>query len=171
MNVNYTWTAVPAGPVITVASGVVPASGIISATVPAPTQDTQFTLTLSGMQANANCGGNSSDTELYDNQSSTPVTIPNPGALCATASAVTLVPSIIGGTFSGTGVNAAGVFSPTAAGVGSWTVNYSTGGACPNTGSVTIQVTAAQASVITAPTTICTGANAVTLTANNAGGT
>jgi hypothetical protein len=171
MSMNYTWTAVPAGPVITVASGVVPASGIITATVPAPTQDTQFTLTLSGMQANANCGGNSSDTELYDNQSSTPVTIPNPGALCATASAVTLVPSIIGGTFSGTGVNAAGVFSPTAAGVGSWTVNYSTGGACPNTGSVTIQVTAAQASVITAPTTICTGANAVTLTANNAGGT
>ncbi len=172
MNLNYNWTANPVGPVITVTSGVVPASGIITASVPAPTQDTQFTLTLSGMQANANCGGNSSDTELYDNQASTPVTIPNPGTLCATSSPVTLVPSIPGGTFSGTGVNAAGVFSPTAAGVGSWTINYSAGGgACPSTGSTTIQVTAAQASVITAPLTICTGANAVTLTANNAGGT
>jgi len=172
MNVNYTWTAVPAGPVITAASGVVPASGIITATVPAPTQDTQFTLTLSGMQANANCGGNSSDTELYDNQTSTPVVIQNPGALCVNASPVALTPSIAGGTWTGTGVNAAtGVFNPTTAGVGNWPISYSTGGACPNTGSVTIQVTAAQASVINAPTSICTGANAVTLTANNAGGT
>ena len=172
MNVNYTWTAVPAGPVITVASGVVPASGIITATVPAPTQDTQFTLTLSGMQANANCGGSSSDTELYDNIASTPVTVQNPGALCVTASPVTLTPSIIGGTWSGTGVNAAtGVFNPTAAGIGNWTINYSTGGACPNTGSTIIQVQAASASIITAPTTLCSDASAVTLTANNAGGT
>ena len=172
MNVNYTWTAVPAGPVITVASGVVPASGIITATVPAPSQDTQFTLTLSGMQANANCGGSSSDTELYDNIASTPVTIQNPGVLCATASPVTLTPSIIGGTWSGTGVNAAtGVFNPTVAGIGSWTINYSTGGACPSTGSTTIQVQAAITSVITAPTTLCSNAAPVTLTANNAGGT
>jgi hypothetical protein len=172
MNVNYTWTANPVGPVITVASGVVPASGIITATVPAPNQDTQFTLTISGMQANASCGGSNSDTELYDNQSSTPVTIQNPGALCVNASTVTLTPSIVGGTWSGTGVNAAsGVFNPTAAGVGNWTIGYSTGGACPSTGSTTIQVTAAQASVITAPSTLCTGASAVTLTANNAGGT
>jgi len=172
MNVNYTWTAVPAGPVITVASGVVPASGIITATVPAPTQDTQFTLTLSGMQANANCGGSSSDTELYDNIASTPVTVQNPGALCVTASPVTLTPSIIGGTWSGTGVNAAtGVFNPTTAGIGNWTINYSTGGACPNTGSTIIQVQAASASIITAPTTLCSDASAVTLTANNAGGT
>jgi hypothetical protein len=171
MNVNYTWTANPAGPVITVASGVVPASGIITATVPAPNQDTQFTLTISGMQANASCGGSNSDTELYDNQSSTPVTIQNPGALCVNASTVTLTPSIVGGTWSGTGVNATtGVFNPTAAGVGNWTIGYSTGGACPSTGSTTIQVTAAQASVITAPSTLCTGASAVTLTANNAGG-
>jgi hypothetical protein len=172
MNLNYTWTANPAGPVITVASGVVPASGIITATVPAPTQDTQFTLTLSGMQAYAECGGSSSDTELYDNQASTPVTVTNPGPLCVTASPVTLTPSIAGGTWTGTGVNAAtGVFNPTTAGVGSWTVNYSTGGACPNTGSTTIQVQAASASVITAPTTLCSNAMPVTLTANSAGGT
>ena len=172
MNVNYTWTANPVGPVITVASGVVPASGIITATVPAPTQDTQFTLTLSGMQANANCGGNSSDTELYDNIASTPVTIQNPGILCATASPVTLTPSILGGTWSGTGVNAAtGVFNPTIAGLGNWTINYSTGGACPSTGSTTIQVQAAIPSIITAPATICSDAAPITLTANNVGGT
>ena len=172
MNLNYTWTANPAGPVITVASGVVPPSGLITATVPAPTQDTQFTLTLSGFQANASCGGTSSDTELYDNQSSTPVTVQNPGPLCVTASPVTLTPSIAGGTWTGTGVNAAtGVFNPTAAGVGSWTVNYSTGGACPSTGSTTIQVQAATASVITAPPTLCSTAAPVNLLANNAGGT
>ena len=172
MNINYTWTANPAGPVITVASGVVPASGIITATVPAPAQDTQFTLTLSGMQANANCGGSSSDTELYDNIASTPVTIQNPGVLCANAATVTLTPSIAGGTWSGTGVNAAtGVFNPTAAGIGNWTIGYSTGGACPSTGSTTIQVQAAAASIITAPATLCSDAAAVTLTANNAGGT
>lgn len=172
MNLNYTWTANPAGPVITVASGVVPASGIISATVPAPTQDTQFTLTITGMQANADCGGTSSDTELYDNQASTPVTIENPGVLCTNASPVTLVPSIAGGTWSGTGVNAAtGVFNPATAGVGTWTINYSTGGACPSTGSTTIQVQAATASVITAPPTLCSTAAPVNLLANNAGGT
>jgi hypothetical protein len=172
MNLNYTWTANPLGPTITVASGVVPASGLITATVPAPTQDTQFTLTLSGFQANASCGGTSSDTELYDNQASTPVTIQNPGALCVTASPVTLTPSIAGGTWSGTGVNAAtGVFNPATAGVGTWTVNYSTGGACPSTGSTTIQVQAAQASVITAPTTLCSDGAPVSLTANNSGGT
>ncbi|MEN9942246.1 MAG: hypothetical protein RLZZ91_247 [Bacteroidota bacterium] len=172
MNINYTWTANPAGPVITVASGVVPASGIISATVPAPTQDTQFTLTLSGMQANADCGGSSSDTELYDNQASTPVTVQNPGPLCITAGPVTLTPSITGGTWSGPGVNAAtGVFNPTTAGAGTWTINYSTGGACPNTGSTTIQVQAATTSVISAPTTLCSNAAPVALTANNAGGT
>ena len=172
MNVNYTWTANPVGPVITVASGVVPASGIITATVPAPAQDTQFTLTLSGMQANANCGGSSSDTELYDNIASTPVTIQNPGVLCVNSATVTLTPSIVGGTWSGAGVNAAtGVFNPTTAGIGNWTINYSTGGACPNTGSTIIQVQAAAASIITAPTTLCSDASAVTLTANNAGGT
>lgn len=172
MSINYTWTANPIGPIITVASGVVPASGIIAATVPAPAQDTQFTLTLSGMHANADCGGTSSDTELYDNQSSTPVVIQNPGLLCANAAAVALVPSIAGGTWSGPGVNAAtGMFNPTTAGVGNWTINYSTGGACPSTGSTTIQVTAAQVSVITAPTTLCSDAASVTLTANNVGGT
>jgi hypothetical protein len=172
MNLNYSWSAIPAGPVITAATGVVSPSGLITATVPAPTQDTQFTLTLSGMHANADCGGTSTDTELYDNQSSTPVSIQDPGALCVTASPVTLTPSIAGGTWTGTGVNAAtGVFNPTTAGVGSWTVNYSTGGTCPSTASTTIQVQAATASVITAPTTLCSNAAPVTLTANNAGGT
>ncbi len=172
MNLNYTWTANPAGPVITAATGIVGPSGLISATVPAPNQDTQFTLTILGMQANADCGGNSSDTELYDNQSSTPVTIQNPGALCLSASPVTLTPSITGGTWSGPGVNpTTGIFNPATAGVGNWTINYSTGGACPNTGSTLIQVQAVTASVITAPTTLCSNAAPVTLTANNAGGT
>ncbi len=173
MNLNYNWTANPAGPVISVASGIVPPSGIVTATVPAPTQDTQFTLSISGMQANANCGGNTSDTELYDNLSSASVTIQNPGALCTNSSPVTLTPSITGGTWTGTGVNAAtGVFNPTSAGVGSWNISYSVGGgSCSSTGSTTIQVQAAAPSVITAPTTLCSDASAVTLTANNAGGT
>lgn len=172
MNINYTWTANPTGPVITVASGVVPPSGMITATVPAPTQDTQFTLTLTGMQANASCGGTNSDTELYDNQASTPVTIQNPGILCSNAAPVALVPSITGGTWTGTGVNGAtGLFNPATAGVGSWTINYSTGGACPSTGSTVVQVQAAQASVITAPATLCSDGVPVNLTANNTGGT
>ena len=172
MNLNYTWTANPTGPIITVASGAVPASGIITATVPAPSQDTQFTLTISGMLANASCAGNSSDTESYDNLGSTAITIQSPSVLCVNAATVALVPSIPGGTWSGTGVNAAtGIFNPTAAGVGFWTVNYFTGGACPSTGSTTIQVTAPQTSIITAPSTLCSDAAAVTLTANNTGGT
>lgn len=172
MNLNYTWTANPVGPTITVASGVVPASGLITATVPSPNQDTQFTLTISGMQANADCGGSNSDTELYDNLSGSAVTIQNPGVLCSNAAPVALVPSIAGGTWSGTGVNAAtGLFNPATAGAGSWTINYSTGGACPSIGSATVQVQAAQASVITAPTTLCSDGVPVNLTANNSGGT
>ena len=171
MNISYLWTANPIGPTITVASGTVSPSGIISATVPAPSQDTQFTLTLFGMHANASCGGTSSDTELYDNQANTPVIIQNPGVLCANAATAALVPSITGGTWSGPGVNAAtGVFNPATTGAGSWTVNYSTGGGCPSTGSTTIQVQATAASVITAPTTLCSNDASVTLTANNAGG-
>lgn len=172
MNFNYAWTANPSGPAITVASGVVPASGIITATVPAPSQNTQFTLTISGMLANASCGGSLSDTELYNNQGSTAVTIQSPSVLCVNAATVALVPSIPGGSWSGTGVNAAtGLFNPAAAGVGTWTLNYSTGGACPSTGSTTIQVEAATPSVITAPATLCSDALSVQLTANNSGGT
>lgn len=171
MNLNYAWTAVPVGPVITAASGVVPASGIINATVPAPSQDTQFTLTISGMQANADCGGSSSDTELYDSQISAPVTIQNPGALCTNSNPVTLIPSIAGGTWSGVGVNAStGMFNPTTAGAGSWNISYSLGGGpCPSTGSITVQVIQTPIVSITDVAPICSTSPAFTLVSSFAG--
>lgn len=48
----------------------------------------------------------------------------NPGAQCVTDAPISLSPSTAGGTWSGTGVNASGMFDPAAAGVGTHLITY-----------------------------------------------
>ncbi len=52
-------------------------------------------------------------------------TVCNVPALCTTDAPFQLVPTTAGGTWSGTGVNASGLFDPTIAGVGTFSVTYS----------------------------------------------
>jgi hypothetical protein len=64
-----------------------------------------------------------------------------PKAVCVSDPAQTLTASITGGTWSGTGVTAAGVFNPAAAGIGNKTVTYTaTNAGCTRAVSSQVQV-------------------------------
>lgn len=68
-------------------------------------------------------------------------TITPAGPICDDAAPIQLNAVNMGGTWTGTGVNANGVFDPAAAGVGTHTINYSVGAApCDDQDQITIQV-------------------------------
>ncbi len=98
---------------------------------------------------------------------------PNPaitpvGPFCISSGTTQLIAADMGGTWSGPGVSASGVFNPAAAGLGTHTINYSVGVApCNAASSTTITVNSA---TVTPPAaqTICSGGSA-TLTASGAG--
>ncbi|MDF3028889.1 MAG: hypothetical protein K0S23_3196 [Fluviicola sp.] len=97
---------------------------------------------------------------------------PNPaitpaGPFCVSSGATQLIAADMGGTWSGPGVSASGMFNPATAGLGTHTINYSVGVApCNATSSTTITVNSA---TVTPPAaqTICSGGSA-TLTASGA---
>lgn len=97
---------------------------------------------------------------------------PNPaitpaGPFCVTSGSTQLIAADMGGTWSGPGVSASGMFNPASAGVGTHTINYSVGVApCNAASSTTITVNSA---TVTPPAnqTICSGGSA-TLTASGA---
>lgn len=83
-----------------------------------------------------------------------------------------------GGTFSGTGVSATGLFTPATAGAGTHTVSYTTSGPCPDTQTLDITVIQDADATITDPfdpanptNTLCINDPAVQLTTTNTGGT
>ncbi len=80
-----------------------------------------------------------------------------PSAMCATAPSVTLTAATAGGTWSGTGVNASGVFNPAVSGPGIFVITYTL--AC---GSSSISITVNTC----APLAVCVETNG-TLTASN----
>lgn len=98
---------------------------------------------------------------------------PNPaitpaGPFCVTSGSTQLIAADMGGTWSGPGVSASGMFNPATAGIGTHTINYSVGVApCNAASSTTITVNSA---TVTPPAnqTICSGGSA-TLTASGAG--
>lgn len=98
---------------------------------------------------------------------------PNPaitpaGPFCTTSAPVQLIAADMGGTWSGPGVSATGVFNPATAGVGTHTINYAIGNApCNAASSTTITVNAASISVSSPNTTICAGSS-TTLNASGA---
>ncbi|MDF2435928.1 MAG: hypothetical protein K0Q95_304 [Bacteroidota bacterium] len=98
-------------------------------------------------------------------------TITAPASVCSAAAPVTLTAPTTGGTWSGTGVSASGVFDPSVAGVGTSVVTYTTNGVCPDTDNASIIVTLSDDVTVTGPSTVCEGSSAVTLTAPTAGGT
>jgi gliding motility-associated-like protein len=80
-----------------------------------------------------------------------------PSAMCATGPSVTLTAATAGGTWSGTGVNASGVFNPAVSGPGIFVITYTL--AC---GSSSISITVNTC----APLAVCAETNG-TLTASN----
>jgi len=94
--------------------------------------------------------------------------------MCANSPSVTIVGSPVGGTFSGTGISPVGLFSPTAAGVGSHIINYSytNSAGCTAVATTTIDVLSAPALTINpASQTICAGSSASMAVVGNNGGT
>lgn len=99
--------------------------------------------------------------------------LPNPaitpaGPFCVSSGSTQLIAADMGGTWSGPGVSATGMFNPASAGLGTHTINYSVGVApCNASSSTTITVNSA---TVTPPAnqTICSGGSA-TLTASGAG--
>ncbi|MCW3103477.1 MAG: hypothetical protein JWO09_1917 [Bacteroidetes bacterium] len=88
-------------------------------------------------------------------------TICAPNSLCVSASPVTLQPATSGGTWSGTGVNASGVFSPSVAGAGTFVITYTL--AC---GSSSVSITVNPCTALS----VCQNSSPTTLTVSGGSG-
>ena len=100
----------------------------------------------------------------------------NPSAYCLTdADPAPAISGLAGGTFTisggGTINSSSGVINLAATGSGTFTVTYTTGGACPNSSADTIVINASTDATITPAGPFCENAAAVVLTAADAGGT
>lgn len=97
-------------------------------------------------------------------------TITNQNPLCVADVPVQLNATPAGGTWSGVGVSATGLFNPTTAGVGPEVISYTPAG-CALTGTLTITVFGPLDATIVNPGSLCIDANPITLTAASPGGT
>ncbi len=155
---TYSWTSVPAGFSSTSANSSV-----------TPTVNTTYGLTVS----NGSCSKTDS-VKVIVNPLPTLI-LPSPQTICGASAPIVLTGNPTGGTWSGTGINATGTFSPAAAGVGTHTLTYNFTNStttCSNSATTTITVEAAP-SVIAGPDfTECNQAGTITLTGfSPAGGT
>lgn len=105
--------------------------------------------------------------------SSANVQIQSVNALCSNASSLTLQSNTGGGTWSGTGITDAtnGVFDPTVAGSGTHTITYSVDGACPGSGTTSIEVVSFVTPSILGPSMVCINDPSSALTSDTPGGT
>lgn len=134
---GYQWSANPPFPIPNSTSSLfIPLN-------PGPSVDTEFTLTLTGNNPGAPCGGVTSDTELYDFLSAGNSSIePINEFYCELDEPFTLVADVAGGTWSGTGIVDAslGIFDPSVAGEGLWTITYTPPGECVSSATTQIAV-------------------------------
>ena len=102
----------------------------------------------------------------------TPVSIAPVGPLCTSGNPVQLVASVAGGTWSGTGVSATGMFNPATAGVGVHTISYAYVNAnnCTTTATRNITVNPSPTFTINAVTPVCVSSAPIALTASISGG-
>lgn len=93
--------------------------------------------------------------------------------VCITTPAFQITSANAGGTWSGTGLNAAtAMFDPATAGIGTHTIYYSmTNTPCTDIDSITIEVAPIPSAAITAPTAVCETSSPITLSGATAGGT
>lgn len=166
-NFTYEWTANPPFPIPNSTSA-------LNITLnPGPTVDTYFTLTMGGPNPGAACGGNESDTELFDYIDPTTAVITTTDTVyCEQENAFNLTSDQNGGTWSGTGiVNAIfGTFNPDVAGEGTWTVNYMPASGCVNGTSIDITVIDQPVAAITPVPPVCSSADPFDLVVDIPGG-
>ena len=124
-----------------------------------------ITYTISGACGNV-------DTTIVTVLPNDDATITPIASLCVSATPTNLVAATGGGTWSGTGITDAvnGTFDPAIAGIGSYTITYSTPGICGSTDTVIVTVNSSSDATITSIAAICTGSSAFNLTAATAGG-
>ncbi|MFL5751775.1 MAG: gliding motility-associated C-terminal domain-containing protein, partial [Bacteroidia bacterium] len=124
-----------------------------------------ITYTLSG-----SCGG--MDTVVISVTPNANASITNaPAALCLSGSPFNLTTAQSGGTWTGTGVNAAGTFDPAVAGLGTWQLIYTINGSCGDADTVDIVVSSTADATINPVAAMCQNNGAITLTAAQGGGT
>ncbi|MCX6181013.1 MAG: gliding motility-associated C-terminal domain-containing protein, partial [Bacteroidetes bacterium] len=70
------------------------------------------------------------------------------GPFCENLPTQQITPTLTGGTFSGLGISANGVFNPSTAGAGTHWIKYTQGGQCPNSDSIQIKVDAVPSAII-----------------------
>ncbi|MDA9120855.1 hypothetical protein N9J52_02345 [Flavobacteriales bacterium] len=100
-------------------------------------------------------------------------TITPAGPFCLGDPSVTLSAVDPGGIWAGVGIvnTSTGVFSPAAAGTGTWNIQYTIAGSCGQTQSTPISVSTGFDATITPVAPLCTGAPSITINAANSGGT
>jgi hypothetical protein len=93
-------------------------------------------------------------------------------ALCHTSSPVVLTALTTGGTWSGTGITdpVNGIFSPSIAGIGVYSITYTISGACGNSDVTTINVTNTLDATISPAGPFCSNDSPVNLNAVDGGG-
>jgi len=116
----------------------------------------------------------SSNATVYAQPLTPTATINSSGPFCANSTPVQLTGTPVGGIFSGTGVNIAGLFSSAVAGVGTHTITYTYTNqyGCSAVATTNVQViTAPSLSVTPATQTICSGSQATVSVSGDNGGT
>ncbi len=122
-----------------------------------------ITYTITGV-----CSG--SDTQVIEVGEAVDATITNVNPVCETVAPFQLNAASSGGTWSGTGVNASGLFNPGLAQQGTFTITYTINDICSDTDDVTITVADEVDATITDIAGLCSNASPVTLQAADAGG-
>ncbi len=124
-----------------------------------------ITYTISGACGNV-------DTALVTVIPNDDATITPISFLCVSAAPVTLTAATAGGTWSGTGITSSsgGTFDPATAGIGTYTITYTTPGACGATDTALVTVSSTSDATIVQPATICVGNPSFNLSAATGGG-
>ncbi|MBG16668.1 MAG: hypothetical protein CL853_09990, partial [Crocinitomicaceae bacterium] len=93
-------------------------------------------------------------------------------SICFSGNPITLTAASTGGTWSGTGITDPnnGIFDPSVAGIGTYTITYTISGNCGNTASTIINVTNALDATINSVGPFCNNENPITLSAASPGG-
>lgn len=140
---------------------------------PGPSVDTEFTLSLTGNNIGAMCGGTTSATKFYDFLTADQAIInPVNTEFCVSSAAVQLSANIPGGTWSGQGITNAsnGIFSPSAAGVGNHVITYTPANSCDVPATITMHVMANTPIVVIPVDAVCIDATPFQLQVLDAAG-
>lgn len=165
---GYEWTA---NPPFTIPNSTSSLNIMLS---PGPSIDTEFTLSITGNNPGAVCGGTAEASRTYDFQEGLQSTINNVNTTyCLSSATVILTATPSGGTWTGTGITNAsnGTFSPSSAGIGEHVITYTPSGSCNLPATITLTVSQNIPIVVTPVAPVCVDASSFQLQVDGTGGT